>query len=183
MPLPMVERILSQAGQGGLARQVHFHLTGEPLLYPELSEAVRITRDNGMEAWVTTNGSLLTPRLLEEFRAAGLSHLTISLQTPDAPTFDLRGSRLLSFIQYRERLIGAARAFLSHGAGMHLSICFLSSPLRRLLVPNAPKRTTSKANFWLPMNYGFRRSIKKLTAHALEIRPVGPACADAAEAS
>jgi radical SAM superfamily enzyme YgiQ (UPF0313 family) len=32
--------------------------------------------------------------------------------------------------------------------------------------------TTSKANFWLPMNYGFRRSIKKLTVHARPLRPV-----------
>lgn len=32
--------------------------------------------------------------------------------------------------------------------------------------------TTSKANFWLPMNYGFRRSIKKLTARARAHRPV-----------
>ena len=31
--------------------------------------------------------------------------------------------------------------------------------------------TTSKANFWLPMNYGFRRSIKKLTARARGFRP------------
>jgi radical SAM superfamily enzyme YgiQ (UPF0313 family) len=34
-------------------------------------------------------------------------------------------------------------------------------------------RTTSKANFWLPMNYGFRRSIKKLTVRAQAHRPVG----------
>lgn len=32
--------------------------------------------------------------------------------------------------------------------------------------------TTSKANFWLPMNYGFRRSIKKLTVRAQRFRPV-----------
>ncbi len=43
--------------------------------------------------------------------------------------------------------------------------------------------TTSKANFWLPMNYGFRRSIKKLTARAQELRPVEMACADSAQAS
>ena len=43
--------------------------------------------------------------------------------------------------------------------------------------------TTSKANFWLPMNYGFRRSIKKLTARARELRPVEAAYADAAQAS
>ena len=28
----------------------------------------------------------------------------------------------------------------------------------------------SKLNFWLPMNYGFRRSIKKLTGHAMDER-------------
>jgi len=32
--------------------------------------------------------------------------------------------------------------------------------------------TTSKANFWLPMNYGFRRSIRKLTARARAFRPI-----------
>lgn len=41
--------------------------------------------------------------------------------------------------------------------------------------------TTSKANFWLPMNYGFRRSIKTLTARAREFRPIEPAVAGAAQ--
>ncbi len=44
-------------------------------------------------------------------------------------------------------------------------------------------RTTSKANFWLPMNYGFRRSVRKLTARSPEFRPVEPAFTDAAQAS
>jgi len=138
MPLSMVESLLTQAGRERLARQVHFHIMGEPLLYPDLAEAVLVARRNAMEAWVTTNGSLLTPRLLLELEQAGLSHLTISLQTPDAPSFELRGSRLLPFEVYRERLIGAVRAFLSHGAGMSLSICFLANPLRRFLAPDAP---------------------------------------------
>jgi len=34
--------------------------------------------------------------------------------------------------------------------------------------------TTSRANFWLPMNYGFRRSVQKLAARSREFRPVGP---------
>jgi radical SAM superfamily enzyme YgiQ (UPF0313 family) len=40
--------------------------------------------------------------------------------------------------------------------------------------------TTSKANFWLPMNYGFRRSIRKLTARAGELRLIDMACSDTA---
>ncbi|HSB71504.1 MAG TPA: radical SAM protein [Candidatus Methylomirabilis sp.] len=137
MPLSMVEELLAQAGQENLARQVHFHVMGEPLLYPDLPEAVRFARSGDMEAWVTTNGSLLTPELLMELQAAGLSHLTISLQTPDAPTFALRGSRFLAFEQYRERLIGTVRAFLPHASGMRLSLCFLSNPLRRFHAPGA----------------------------------------------
>ena len=138
MPLEMVQRLLAQAGQEGLARQAHFHVMGEPLLYPGLTEAVAIARRHGMEAWITTNGSLLTPPLLEELREAGLSQLSVSLQTPDAATFERRGSRLLSFEQYRDRLVGTLRAFLAQRASVHLSICFLVNPLRRFFAPGAP---------------------------------------------
>ncbi|HYL80431.1 MAG TPA: radical SAM protein, partial [Candidatus Acidoferrum sp.] len=137
MPLWMVEHVLADAGRGGIARQVHFHVMGEPLCSPLLPAAVGFARRHGMEAWVTTNGSLLTPSLLTELQAAGLSHLTISLQTPDAPTFARRGSGLLSFDQYREGLIGTLRAFLARPSGLHLSICFLSNPLRRFHAPGA----------------------------------------------
>ena len=139
MPFPMMERLVIQAGQEGIARQAHFHVMGEPLLWLGLVEAVRLARRNGMEAWVTTNGSLLSPLLLMELQDAGLSHLIVSLQTPDALTFALRGSRALSFEQYRERIISAIRAFLSQASGMHLSICFLSNPLRRFHAPGASK--------------------------------------------
>ncbi len=137
MPLSLAERLLAQAGRDRVAREVHFHVMGEPLLYPSLTEAVRLARGSGLEAWMTTNGSLLTPELLTDLRDAGLSHLTISLQTPDGPTFALRGSRRLSFEEYRERIIGAVRRFLADESGMHLSICFLSNPLRRFHAPGA----------------------------------------------
>jgi Radical SAM superfamily/Iron-sulfur cluster-binding domain len=138
MPLSLVERILSQAGQDALVRQVHFHVMGDPLLHPDLPEAVRLARHNGMEAWVTTNGSLLTAELLRALREAGLSHLTISLQTPDAATFALRGSGRLAFEEYRARLIGAVRTCLAEPGPMRLTICFLANPLRRFRAPDAP---------------------------------------------
>jgi hypothetical protein len=175
MPLPVVERILSQAGRQGIARQVHFHVMGEPLLYPDLSEAVRMARSNGMEAGVTTNGSLLTPRLLKELVAAGLSHLTISLQTPDAETFGLRGSRGLPFDRYRDGLLATVRAFLSEGAGMRLSICFLGNPLRKFLAPCAPRMRVAESGRelrahmrrWLEWIFGgtpFEAEIPRLSA-------------------
>jgi len=134
----MVERILSEAGREGVARQIHFHVMGEPLLHPDLPDAVRSARRHGMEAWVTTNGSLLTPALLTELREAGLCRLTVSLQTPDMATFALRGSRHLAFEEYRDRLIATARAFLASPGSMRLTVCFLANPLRRFHAPNPP---------------------------------------------
>ncbi len=139
MPLPTLACLLSEAGQEGLARQVHFHVMGEPLLYPDLIEAVRMARGNGLETWVTTNGSLLTPEVLTDLAEARLAHLTLSLQTPDAATFALRGVRHLSFEAYRERVIAAARAAVACQAEMRLSICFLVNPLRRFRAPDAPR--------------------------------------------
>ena len=138
MPLPMVEHLLADAGREGVARQIHFHIMGEPLLYPHLSGAVAGARRHGMEAWVTTNGSAPTPDGLSELREAGLSHLTVSLQTPDAATFGLRGSRHLAFEAYRDRLVGTARAFLASPGAMRLTVCFLANPLRRFHAPNPP---------------------------------------------
>lgn len=139
MPLPTVARLLSEAGRGGLARQAHFHVMGEPLLYPDLAEAVRIAHQNGLEAWVTTNGSLLTPGVLVELAEAGLAHLSLSLQTPDAATFALRGARRLAFEAYRERVVAAVRAAVACETEMRLSICFLANPLRRFRAPDAPR--------------------------------------------
>ena len=175
MPLSLVERLLAQASRDHVAREVHFHVMGEPLLYPALAEAVRLARRGGLEAWVTTNGSLLTPAVLRDLREAGLSHLTISLQTPDASTFSLRGSRCLSFADYRERIVGAVRTFLADESGMHLSICFLSNPARRFHVPGAApmrvaesgKELRAHMGCWVDAIFGgtaFERQIPDLLA-------------------
>jgi hypothetical protein len=135
----MLERILSEAGEHRLAQQAHFHLMGEPLLYPALLDAVTIARRHGMEAWITTNGSLLTPSLLAALCDADLSHLTISLQTPDEETFTLRGCSHWSFEEYRQRLIAAVQTFLSRDGSTRLTVGFLANPLRRFRAPNAPR--------------------------------------------
>jgi hypothetical protein len=139
MPLAMVERLLAEAGREGVARQIHFHVMGEPLLYPDLPEAVQSARRHGMEAWVTTNGSLLAPALVTALREAGLARLIVSLQTPDSDSFALRGSGQLAFETYRDRLIAAARTVLASPGAMRLTLSFLANPLRRFHAPNPPR--------------------------------------------
>lgn len=52
---------------------------GEPLLNPELDRAIRHIRRRGMIAGMITNGYLLTAERIEQFNAAGLDHMQISI--------------------------------------------------------------------------------------------------------
>jgi hypothetical protein len=138
MRLPLAERLLAEAGERSLAREAHFHVMGEPLLYGELLPVIQAARRHGLTPCVTTNASLLTPERLAALRAAGLGHLTVSLQTPDAESFALRGARGVPFAEYRDRLVAAVHAHLAAPAGMRLSLGFLVNPLRRFHAPGAP---------------------------------------------
>lgn len=138
MPLAMVDEILSQAGQDRIAQQAHFHVMGEPALFPNLAEAVRLAKRYGMEAWVTTNGSILTRELLGRLLSAGLSHLTLSLQTPDARTFAFRNAGPLSYETYERRVVETVQAFLDADGEAGITVCFFSNPLRRFFAPDPP---------------------------------------------
>lgn len=58
---------------------------GEPLLHPELEQAVERVRQRGGIAGLITNGYLLTAERIERLNQAGLDHLQISIDnlTPD----------------------------------------------------------------------------------------------------
>ncbi len=60
---------------------------GEPLLYKDLLELVRKTKEMGIDhIGITTNGITLSQKL-EDLASAGLSHINISLDTLDSNTF------------------------------------------------------------------------------------------------
>src|SRR5512139_2133578 len=90
MEFDLLERVLSDAR--GVAREIHFHVMGEPALYPRLGEAIRLAGRLGFAPSVTTNGSLLSPGAVADLAACGLRHLTVSVQTPDPDSFRSRGS-------------------------------------------------------------------------------------------
>lgn len=165
MPLDRVARILEEAGTCRIARQVHFHVMGEPLLYPELAQTIRLAGTHGLEAWITTNGALLSPRALEELRRAGLPHLTISVQTPDAGSFALRGAQSFSFEEYRDRIVTVVRQILDDPEGPGLTLGFFSSPLARYLAPDPPKERMADTNREL------RRHLANWAAWILEGSP------------
>jgi cyclic pyranopterin phosphate synthase len=74
LDLATVRDALTDARRAGVAT-VRFY-GGEPLLHPDLSRMVAHAAELGMDAYVTTNGTLLDRRI-DELYAAGLRWLTI----------------------------------------------------------------------------------------------------------
>jgi MoaA/NifB/PqqE/SkfB family radical SAM enzyme len=61
---------------------------GEPFLYPALLPTLARARDLSIQTIVCTNGSLLTPALIQDLRDSGLKTLIISLDAPTAAQHD-----------------------------------------------------------------------------------------------
>jgi PqqA peptide cyclase len=77
---------------------------GEPMLRRDLAELCAGARDAGLYSSLITAGTLFTPERAELLKAAGLDHVQISIQSPDAEDNDrIAGNR--SF----EKKIAAAR--------------------------------------------------------------------------
>ena len=62
---------------------------GEPTLYPGLAALVGAASDLGMHTGVNTNGSALSPELLESLLVAGLDSVTVSIYSHDPSKHDL----------------------------------------------------------------------------------------------
>jgi MoaA/NifB/PqqE/SkfB family radical SAM enzyme len=94
---------------------------GEPLLYPELPAFLLRARELGIKVVLCTNGSLLTPLRIGEFRELGLDTLIISLDA-DSPSRhdDNRGMPGLT-AHIREMIPYLRRAGLDPVASVTLS--------------------------------------------------------------
>lgn len=81
MPFEMLEKILP--GLEGF-ETLHYGGLGEPLLYPRLSDAIRLARKHIPNVKTTTNASLLTRERCEMLADSGLTYLEVSIDGFDA---------------------------------------------------------------------------------------------------
>ena len=61
---------------------------GEPLLRSDIFELAEYARDRGIRVSLATNGTLLSPRMVERIKRAGIARVSISLDGPDSETND-----------------------------------------------------------------------------------------------
>lgn len=139
MPVELAKAIIDEVSRTGVVKLVLFHIMGEPTLHPKLLDIVEYANNRGVETCLTTNGSRLDEKFLNEIIHAGVGEIIISLQTPDEKTFSLRGAKGIVFDEYAERITALAKRFLYIQGKTRLTINFLSSPLRRLFIPIFPE--------------------------------------------
>lgn len=137
MSLEMAQAILDDVSKFGGVNMVMFHVMGEPTLHPEMVEIARYAASKNVMVCITTNGSRLSRELLYDLESAGVRQLIVSLQTPDEQTFTMRGAKGISFEEYAGQIAAAAKTVINEDLKIEFTLSFLSSPLRRLIIPVA----------------------------------------------
>lgn len=126
----------------GRARQLFFHLMGEPTLHPALPDFIRAARAHGFLPAITTNGSLLAKRRAELLDALPYK-ISVSLHAPEA-------NAAFSDEGYLDACIGFAKEAAARGCIMALRLWNLGSG-----ADNAPILSALHAAF--PGEWGGRR--------------------------
>lgn len=80
MPFLVFKKIVDQVSEDRLSGCIMLHVLGEPLLYPDVINAVRYAGARQLKVIVTTNGSLLNKDLIKALNDSGLYSMDISLQ-------------------------------------------------------------------------------------------------------
>lgn len=136
----LIRRVLGEIAAEKMTPVVCFHLMGEPLMHPGVVDAVRLASELGLEARLTTNGWLLTPEMMDALIDAGARTITVSVQTPDEASFELRGARV-PFADYRERVTGALARALERDHRTDVAVSMLVTPFKRFLLPSRQMTT------------------------------------------
>lgn len=133
----LAKSILDQVSEFGGVNMALFHVMGEPTLHPDLLEIAGYASSKQINVCITTNGSRLTRDMVHDLQKAGVRQIIVSLQTPDERTFSMRGAKGITFSDYADQIASAAKAVIDEEMKIEFTLSFLSSPLRRLIIPVA----------------------------------------------
>jgi MoaA/NifB/PqqE/SkfB family radical SAM enzyme len=86
MPFPRIEGLLREIAAMG-AEELWLAGRGEPLVHPQAVEIIRLATSLGLRTQITTNGGRLTEQVLEQLCEAGLSRLSVSIDSGSSATY------------------------------------------------------------------------------------------------
>lgn len=116
----------STSGYLDLNRMVFLHVMGEPLLHPHFVECVQIAKDAGLEPALFTNATFLNKKNRDKLFAAGLKHVTLSINATSQAGYDSLGGQG-TFEEQESRVAKLLRERSERRAhGLHVDIQYLS---------------------------------------------------------
>ena len=139
MHLDLLTRILDELAATPLTKILAFHLMGEPLIHPQIMTAIDLALERSLKLHLTTNGSTfaLRPQQIPQLLERPLPKLTISLQTPDPVTFQIRGAPpSLSAEAYFTGIRDFISAHAASGSPTRIHLKFLDTSPHAFLVPH-----------------------------------------------
>lgn len=86
MPLSMFKSLVDDMARLKVA-VVNLSGLGEPLLHPDIIEMISYTSAQGVSCQLTTNGSLLNKRIIDQLLEVGLGSMVISINSLDPDTY------------------------------------------------------------------------------------------------
>lgn len=135
MELDLARKIMDEIAQEEIAEKVVFHIMGEPLLYKELPAVLEHGKKLGLPTTLSTNGSLLDKETADMLIDAELKKINVSLQTPDAESWKLRGFQGMSFEDYQKRILEFAGRAVERKSSLEVRILVMVTKKRRFLEP------------------------------------------------
>lgn len=85
LPLETLEKLITDNDAANVSNW--FLSGGEPLLYPSLDKLLQLFQRNGISPKIATNGSLLTPKVVDKFVSYGVGSVQVSIDTFDETIF------------------------------------------------------------------------------------------------
>ncbi len=177
MDLALFRKGVQDIVDGQIARTIGFHILGEPLLYPNIAEAVSYAISKGLRTEIHTNGSLLTEERVRQLVDAGLGKLCVSVQVFDAQEHASRGTTL-PFDQYYRRVMDAIALIRSSDRmeegtpPLSIVLCAMDTSTRKYFDIDKLMRVSGKRSTFIKNLARFTLDIYAATGKAVERRKV-----------
>lgn len=104
MPLEKIQRVLDECAKDGSLEFVGFQFLNEPLLHPEIAAILDYAHGLGLPTYVSTNGTILNPRLIDMLARTSPTRLKVSVQEVNPDTFKVVKGTKMRFEEFRKRV-------------------------------------------------------------------------------
>ncbi len=131
MDKEMAKRIITEIARRRVCEKITLHVMGEPTLHPDFFEILDHAAACGVNVGLTTNGRGLGGEVGRRLQDYDLYQVDVSLQTPDARSFELRNAGKLTFDEYVDGVMGFFSEYMARGYDSTFKFRFLNTRFRQ----------------------------------------------------